>query len=609
MKAILLAVHILSIAASAQTIVSRRTEVRGNVEVNSSFSHNVQIMALLPPAIGTQDYNNGTFQTYVMGSPYVDGVTVDIEWALVETVAATSTPQCSPAGTDICQRDLVGQYHKYDWSSYESTTQPPGIWPWFAQFGGAYKKVNLILSGINGGAGSNTATPWYVTSSTYVANFPNPYNRQDVMNAAKDCTSGVPWKGITGATFTRTSPSYDVYVSLTGCCKQDATTLHDQDSVWITGAADNSLNVTSSSGVVATRDSDNKFHYTSSNNTTSSCLSGCIYISTGTSSPIPYEQPYLVAWEAFLAAANLHFNPSYEADSGSGLVPVGKQLGYIRSGTWVGGESFVFCINGTNGGSSVGLINLLSPYTYVCDEAMGGNCSSTTGRSQTNANNTWLGDYIAKINYNQSLSPTMYRYWPIDYIASDYSYPNGMAADAVSAGNGMGHINGFGSQALSAADAQMGATCIANWCSLFGTYSSYGSPLELQPISLSDPSNQTCAGNTCGTPPKFSGDLRVWLPFAVNNHATVFEIYYADLGLAFDPKYCTHMQVGPPAYCDAGYYPQFLSQIQEWQWFSAGNSGSLSQGVGQGSTCSAYSTIGNGDCSYATYIIAAHGPH
>jgi hypothetical protein len=84
--------------------------------------------------------------------------------------------------------------------------------------------------------------------------------------------------------------------------------------------------------------------------------------------------------------------------------------------------------------------------------------------------------------------------------------------------------------------------------------------------------------------------MRLWLPFAVSNKATVFELYYADLGLAFDPSYCTSMT--------ACYNPQFQPTSTEWNWFEL---------VGQGTGCGG--VLGTGDCSYASTINTEHGFH
>ncbi len=252
-----------------------------------------------------------------------------------------------------------------------------------------------------------------------------------------------------------------------------------------------------------------------------------------------------------------------------------SQLGYVRSGTWVGGESYVYC--------ATDLASLGTPYVYSVS--------------------AWLADYKNKVNYVQSLAPTMVRYWPIDPNTT----PDMMAQYATSATNGHGFINGFGSQGLSAADYQPGGTgcntANADWCNLFTgsasrpPYYSYGMPLELQQISISDETQNCVPATNCGTPPKSAGDLRLWLPFAVQNNATVFEMYYLDLALAFDSQYCTMPtnRCSTMAACTAGYTPNraYMNATQQTQW---------NCDVGYGNT----NCPGGANC-YATVIKNNHG--
>jgi hypothetical protein len=574
--------------AQIQTKIQGTTKVQGSAAIGSPFSRNVQIMALFPPAIGSTDYSS--FYSNVMTQPSVDGVTVEIDWSKVETSAATSPPCAAP--DDTHQTDSVGQCHTYDWTPYESTMTAPGIWTWFVPFtvGGVStpKKVNLLLFGIGTGNKIDSITPWYVTSSSYVTNFAVPYNRQDVLNGIKDCPT-VPWAGVApnpSITFTRAGTTVTVFSS--GCCNQNATTIHDQDTVYV--ASPSNSNYATATGKTATWVSNDSFSYQVANSGPLTCTD-CTYISQGWSSPVPYEQAYTAAWKPFIAAASLHFGPSYTANG----VTVGSagtnQLGYVRAGTWTGAESFVYCISG---GSSGGLSMLASPYTYA-------------------GSSTWLTDYQNKVQYIQSLDPTMRRFWSINEVSSDVTYPNTEAQYATAAANVYGFVNGFGSQGLSLLDdtssACVSGTSASNWCQLFGQYHATGMPLELQQIAISDPTNVTCATG-CGVPPGVAGDLRQWLPYAVSNYVTVVEMYYRDLGLAFDVGYCTMVTGGA---CTKGYTPQSNSNItttQEWQWFSAGNGGTLTVGVGQGSNCPLPpGGIGAGDCSYASAINAAHGPH
>lgn len=96
---------------------------------------------------------------------------------------------------------------------------------------------------------------------------------------------------------------------------------------------------------------------------------------------------------------------------------------------------------------------------------------------------------------------------------------------------------GFGSQGLQASDVNNCAGATADWCQLFGQYTGQV-PLELQTYA------QSCPDNSCTT-----GSLVNLIPFAVTNHATIFEIYYQDWLTAYDPNY-------------PGYYPAYQSVLQ-----------------------------------------------
>lgn len=96
---------------------------------------------------------------------------------------------------------------------------------------------------------------------------------------------------------------------------------------------------------------------------------------------------------------------------------------------------------------------------------------------------------------------------------------------------------GFGSQGLEATDVNDCSGATADWCDLFGQYTGQV-PLELQTVG------QSCPDNSCTT-----GSLVNLIPFAVANHATVFEIYYQDWLTAYDPNY-------------PGYYPAYQPILQ-----------------------------------------------
>jgi hypothetical protein len=561
----------------------------GGMQVNYPFTHNVKIMAVFPPpysSISTSDYAN--FTNDVMPQPYVDGVTIELDWANIET-QWPSTP-CAPINTDTCQLDAAGVYHNYSWTAiYDqnaTTGNPLGIWQWFNSFGGTLKTVNFILAGINISGSVNTATPDYVTSASYASNFPTPYNRQDVMNTVLDCPTSLAWKGVSGATLTASGTT--ITVSALNCCTSGSSSaFQNNDTVWVTGGSGTSTNYNTTlpstppwttGGAAITVTGSSQFTYSVASAPAVGTCSGCVYITTSQSTPVPYELPYVTAWEAFMHAASLHFNPNYKIN-GTTIVGANgtNQLGYVRSGTWVGGESFAECISG---GTLNGLTGLPAPYAFT-----------------TSPNNTWLVDYQNKVSYIQSVNPTMQRLWPVD----NGTLPDSMAAIAVAAGNGAGYINGFGSQGLSLLDQCPPGNSADDWCNLFTNtttnYFARGMPLELQQIAISDPDVNPCTATYCGTPPKVSGDLRGWLPFAIENNATVIEMYYQDLGLAFDQNYCNNG--GSQCY----QLPTIIGSLNPnpYTWYCEVGYGGQYGSHGCTLGCEA------GGC-YSAKIISAHGP-
>ncbi len=194
-------------------------------------------------------------------------------------------------------------------------------------------------------------------------------------------------------------------------------------------------------------------------------------------------------------------------------------------------------------------------------------------------------------------------------LDSDDSYGMREAQQAVLYGNATGTTDGLGSQGLSVLDTSALNGCsmaTSYWCDAFAAYNPLGSPLELQQLSLSDPFDSTCSPplspSGCGTPPSGdSGDLRIWLPFAVANDANVIELYYLDAALAFDPHYCrVFTSLGA---CVSGYdltgSGTFLTSAQQGQFMNF---------VGQGTNCNPpVAGNGAGNCAYAAAINSAHG--
>lgn len=351
------------------------------------------------------------------------------------------------------------------------------------------------------------------------------------------------------------------------------------DTVWVSGAVPTSLN-TPVGGKPILSISGSTFTYATT--CTGACTSTSGNVITNVLSwLVPYETPMKTAFKTFIAAAIQHFGPNH---SGSIVKPA--QVYYLRFGKSAGGESFVYCSSGLPLG-----------YSYT----------------------TWQHYITEMSDFEQAQSPTMLIFEPINRVAGDdINYSNYEAKDAIAHSNGYGGTFGFGSQGLSLYDS-VASTCASNWCTEFNTYFAQGSPLELQQIANSDPTDQNCGtgGANC-KPGGDSGDLRVWLPFAVTGHMNVLELYSVDADLAFDPQFCVLNANMPPTACIGGSYTSLngLSAAQQLKFFQpdATPPPADKSGVGLGNTNSCYTGTGLqssalGDCSYSAAINTAHGYH
>jgi hypothetical protein len=197
-------------------------------------------------------------------------------------------------------------------------------------------------------------------------------------------------------------------------------------------------------------------------------------------------------YKAFMAAMIQHYKNN-------------SSIGYIRFGLGHGGESLpVANWNDT---------------TTACGQAY----VNTWGLTVQGWEN-YLGSML---NYEGSLnSPVQLMVGvtpmgnPGDQVP-DYAAP-------IAVQNGIG----FGSQGWQISDVNNCVGAVADWCELFAQYSGQV-PTELQTYM------QSCPDNSCTT-----GSLVNLIPWAVSNHATVFEIYWQDWLVAYDPNY-------------PGYYPQY----------------------------------------------------
>jgi hypothetical protein len=529
------------------------------------------VYVVFPPSTGV---NNTHFMNTVMNQPAIDGVTVPVPWITAET--GTPGPgTCSLVGTDVCQQDAFGWTHTYDWTSIDAANAQ-----WFAAQAGA-KKVNMLLFGMSGASNicqatntcANRFTPYYVTTSSWAAH--TAATNEDFINGSRDGCSN--YLGLSATSMTR---DHNGLVTVT----ENGHGYVNGDTIWITGstpanyniAQENVTNVqvassvltitatnsfpagievtfrnlkkatflngqtvtvlTSSAtqftatfvhvnygptketagtanpqGVTVQNAKANTFQYQSGIKTANSATTPGTVISVQQSWPVPYETPYKTAWESFIAAAIVHFNAS----------PHLSQIAYMRVGRSVGGEAYPYCTGN--------LESLPSPNTY------------------TKAG--WLQYYTDIADFVQAQNPVMQIMDPLNEagVPTDPSYGTAEAEIAVAHENSLGNVNGFGSQGMKASDISdynqnPPAYCASDWCGTFNTYDQTVPNLELQQRDLSDPIGLT------GT---LTGDLRPLIPFALERHMTILEVYTLDALLAYDPNYCV-LTVPDTGVCTTG---------------------------------------------------------
>jgi hypothetical protein len=324
------------------------------------------------------------------------------------------------------------------------------------------------------------------------------------------------------------------------------------------GPTAETVGVAEPSGVPVQNATGNTFQYQSGTHSADAASIPGTIISSQQSWPVPYEPPYKTAWEAFIAAASIHFNNS----------PNLSQITYMRIGRSAGGEAFPYCTDTL--------------------EALPGESAYTKAG--------WLQYYTDIDDFIQQQNPVIQMLDPLNEAGSpsDNTYGSAEAQIAVSHQNAKGKVNGFGSQGLRASDianyAQSADDCASDWCAMFNNYYTAGYPLELQQIDLSDP---TASIN----PQSETGDLRPLLPFAVERHMTILELYSFDALLAYDPNYCV-LAVPDNGTCAAGSIeipPTVLPPEDQNPYF---------QLVGQPGQSGA-----KGDGSYAKVVNQTQGQH
>jgi hypothetical protein len=214
------------------------------------------------------------------------------------------------------------------------------------------------------------------------------------------------------------------------------------------------------------------------NNLGSSNITSC----GGEKIPNYFQSAFQLPYQAFMVQVIKHYG-----SNGS--------IGYIRIGLGRGGETFP----GQNFGSDP--------------------CTNTFVNKWGWTDTTWTNYVNAMLTYEATLKSPKQLMVGLDSVDSSIM-PDSEAAAAISMKIGIGN------QGMDANDITKYPHCSSDWCDLFAEYKGSDLPLELQTIALSSPQNDAPVGSLVNL-----------LPFAVQNHATVLEIYTDDWLLAFDPNY------------------------------------------------------------------------
>jgi hypothetical protein len=222
-----------------------------------------------------------------------------------------------------------------------------------------------------------------------------------------------------------------------------------------------------------------------------------------------------------------YFNPAYQLSYQQFMAQVVNHygsnpgIGYIRFGLGRGGES-----NPARGLGS----------EPTCTNAF----TNQWGWTET----AWINYLNSMLNYEASLKSPKQLMLGVVGTNLIRNVPQATAATAVAAGIGIG------SQGMQAADITNYPNCSSGWCNLFNLYAGQV-PLELQTIGLSCPAG--VGQCPVDADQNATGSLVPLIPFGISHHAAVFEIYYRDWLLAFDPAYPGYSQYGAA-------YAQVLAQ-------------------------------------------------
>jgi hypothetical protein len=211
---------------------------------------------------------------------------------------------------------------------------------------------------------------------------------------------------------------------------------------------------------------------------------------TSAITPVFWEQPFITNYQAFMSATIQKYGGN-------------ASIGYIRFGLGTGGETFI-----VDGFNSPTCQSVLQKYGYSLQ--------------------VWENYLYQMLDYEKSLNShtqLMVSLNQLSVPSTDYSLPDAVAARAVQDGIGIGNQ---GLQQSDISQYQSTQTCGADWCALFNANQGKV-PLELQTVFASDPDG---SGQT--------GSLVSLMPFGVQRHAQILEIYFVDWLTAYDPSYSNY---------------------------------------------------------------------
>src|SRR5579859_3014185 len=200
-------------------------------------------------------------------------------------------------------------------------------------------------------------------------------------------------------------------------------------------------------------------------------------------------------------------------------------IGYIRIGLGRGGE--------------INLPQAWQDTTSACGIAYTDTWGYSVGTDSTFTWNAYLQSmviYEGGQNFNGRTSPKqiMVSITPVSGAPGSW-VPDFLAPIAVSLGIG------FGNQGLQFSDIGNCPHAGGDWCQLFAQFVGQV-PLELQTFGQSCPAgNGQCPNDSFSNK---TGSLVPLLPWAVQNHVDILELYYKDWLIAYDPDDPNHVQFG-----------------------------------------------------------------